>query len=605
MTLPSLRNVAGTLVLLAFWLLTHRYAGIHHDGLFYAVQAIARDHPAAFHGDLFFAFGSQDDYTLFTLPYARLAETIGLDRAALLLLVTAHLAWALAAVAIARQWLSGIALWIGLALIFALPRHFGSMEIFHYAEGFLTARSWAEPLVLLAVAASLRNHTRLAAAATIAACLIHPIIALAAILFLVAFHGQPRWRAAGLLIVGSAALALLLPPAFTMDAEWLEMVRRRAPFVLLDTWEWGELAEPLSWIGILLVASFTATPHVRRVCHALALTGTAGLYLAALGTATHAALLIQAQPWRVLWLLKVVGLLALAGLFAQRWHRSAADRWLLAGLAAAAMTANTLGGPVALLLAGIARLTWPNGVPPVLPRWLPAAGGIALGVILIESVLALIQQFGLIGYRIAGIAHGMPSGDLAAFLDGPLALLLPALLWLLLRWSDHRPQVATLFAASLLGLAASGWYRDRDSSQQLLFSQSPERPFAEAIPPTATVHWQNNFLYTWFLLRQGNYASMQQSVGVVFSRQTALEARRRLGRVAAFDGTDVIAANAYNLAPQDSAAATKENLVELCRDPVLDSVVLRQMLGNGDAPRWQDPITGTPWFLHHCINFRD
>jgi len=604
MTSTSLRNATGALTLLAFWLLTHRYFGIHHDGLFYAIQAIARDNPAAFRGDLFFAFGSQDDYTLFSLPYARLAEAVGLGRAALLLLVTAHLAWALAAVLVARQWLHGTSLWLGLALLFGLPRQFGSMEIFHYAEGFLTARSWAEPLVLLAVAASLGSRPWLALSATVGAFLIHPIIALAAVMFVAAFHVQPNGRTVVAVAVGAAVLAFLLPPAFLMDAEWMELVRRRAPFVLLDTWEWGELLEPLTWIGILLVAASGAEPRVRRVCRALALTGAAGLYLAALGTATHAALLIQAQPWRVLWLLKVVGLLALAGIFAQRWQRSAADRWLLAGLAAAAMTANTLGGPVALLLAAIARYAWSSGTPPALPRWLPAAGGIALGVIMIESLLALIQQLAMIAYRFAGIAQGMPQGDLAAFLEGPLALLLPATLWLLLRFADRRPRAAALLAAGLLLLAASGWYRARDPLQQLLFARSPERPFAGAIAPTATVLWQDNFLYTWFLLRQGSYASMQQSVGVVFSRQTALEARRRLGRVTAMTGVAEVTANASPFAGQGRGAATRQSLTELCRDPVLDSVVLRQGLEDDEAPRWQDPVTGTPWFLHRCRDYR-
>ncbi|RLJ63756.1 hypothetical protein [Sulfurisoma sediminicola] len=599
-----IRNVAGALTLLAFWLLTHRYFGIHHDGIFYAVQSIARDNPAAFRGDLFFAFGSQDDYTLFSLPYARLAEGLGLGQATLLLLVAAHLAWTLTAVVIARQWLHGTALWLGLALVFSLPRQFGSMEIFHYAEGFLTARSWAEPLVLLAVAASLGNRPWLALTATVGACLIHPIIALAAVMFVTAFHSQPGWRTVVLVVVGTAVLALLLPPAFLMDDEWMELVRRRAPFVLLDTWEWGELLEPLTWIGILLVAAIGAEPHVRRVCRALALAGAASLYLAALGTATHAALLIQSQPWRVLWLLKVVGLLALTGIFAQRWRRSAADRWLLAGLAAAAMTANTLGGPAALILAGIARSAWRDETPPTLPRWLPAAGGLALAVIMLESVLALLQQFGLVGYRLAAIAQEMPRGDLAAFLEGPLALLLPATLWLLLRLADRRPQAAALLAAGLLVLAAPGWYRARDPLQQLLFARSPERPFAGALAPTATVLWQDNFLYTWFLLRQGNYASLQQSVGVVFSRQTAVEAQRRLGRVATL--TEATKATAGILPPawQGHEAAVRQALIALCRDPVLDSVVLRQRLGDDEAPRWQDPVTDTPWFLHRCRDYR-
>jgi hypothetical protein len=60
------QTVTAALSLSAIWLLTHRYHGIHHDALFYAVQALAHAAPARFEHDLFFAFGSQDDYTLFT-----------------------------------------------------------------------------------------------------------------------------------------------------------------------------------------------------------------------------------------------------------------------------------------------------------------------------------------------------------------------------------------------------------------------------------------------------------------------------------------------------------------------------------------------------------
>ncbi len=602
---PTTPFLPAILALAAIWLVTHRYFGIQHDGLLYAAQALARNDPLAFRHDLFFVFGSQDDYSLFSHAYAWLSGLLSLSRAALVLLVAAHVAWVLAAYALARHWLKGMTLWIGLALVFALPGHYGSQldtahDILRYAEGFLTARSWAEPLVLAGVAATLAGHHRLAFAAVAAAFLCHPIMALPGVFFLACVHLQPGPKHLAVLAVLAAIVAFALPE---MDAAWLAEVRRRARYLLLDSWSWGELAEPLAWIGILLAAATSAAAPVQRACRAVALAGATGYYLALLGTASHAALLIQAQPWRCLWLLKIAGLLALTGMFAGRWGRSAADRWLLAGLAAAAITAGTLSGPVALTLAGVAHFGWKNGAPPELPRWLPVAGGLALAAVLLESVLAILQQLAYLAQRLfewVNPTSAMPKGDLAAFLQGPLALLLPLGLVLILRVRSRCPKAATMVAAMCLAAAATGWYRANDAQQTALFSTTVPRPFGEQIARTETVYWQNNSLNTWFLLRQGNYASKLQGASALFSRATAMESIRRLDKLAAFGSTDTDLPTERKTGHR----ATRADLATLCADPVLDVVVLNHVADKLDVPSWFDPLTNANWHLYRCNTFR-
>ena len=607
MPLSRHQSFVAFLGLTATWLLTHRYHGIHHDGLFYAVQTLAHIAPERFEHDLFFAFGSQNDYTLFTPPYAWLSQRIGLGAAAFCLLVAAQMIWALAAFLIARQWLQGTYLFAGVALLFALPREYGSLEVFHYAESFLTARIWAESLVLAGVAATLHGRIRLAAASVFGAFLLHPIIALPGVLFLAAHHWHKYWKWLPLLLLITLVAAGLLP---AMDAEWIEVVRRRAPFVLIDEWHWEEWAEPFAWIGILLAAARAMAP-ARNALLALALTGAAGIALATIGGLSKAALIIQAQPWRCLWLLKVCGLLALIALLMQRWRCSAADRWLLAGFGAAALTANTLGGPVALILALLANALWRRDGPPDVPRWAAWSAGIALFAVLLETLLALLQEAGFLLERIhGGIAPSAhwPLGDLASVFDGPLALLLPPLVVALLLAARYRPLAATAAAAICLSAASWGWYRADDLLQSFLFNSVNARPFYREIPPNATVYWEGNFLYSWFLLGQGNYASIQQSVGVVFSRQAAQEARRRLARVSAFGSAD------SDIGPGGMLTLARErppprlpqqaDLSALCRDPILDFVILRQSIGASSRPRWVDPLGNGSWYLHGCEDFR-
>jgi hypothetical protein len=505
----------------------------------------------------------------------------------------------LAAFALARQWLRGPALWIGLGLLFAVPGHYGSQaemahDVLRYGESFLTARSWAEPLVLAGVAAAIGGRHLLALAAMAAAFLCHPIMALPGVIFLVGL----RWRIAAwqlaLLAILAAGCAFLMPE---MDAEWLAEVRRRARFVMLDTWSWGELLEPLAWAGILLAAASRAEDRLRAAYRALAIAGIAGFYLALLGTASHAALLIQAQPWRCLWLLKLTALLALTMMFARHWHRSAADRWLLLGLAAAALTAQTLGGPVALALALLAQRAWRDGRAPELPRWLPVAGSLALAITLLETLLALVQQTGFLAQRIGDMLtenSRMPTGDLAAYFQGPLALLLPVGFALLLRLQGRRPRLALALAVLATGSAAAGWYRTNDALQQFVYSTPQARPFGDRIAPHETVYWQGNLQYTWFVLRQSGYASKEQGASALFSRPAAMESARRLSRLAIFD-----TANASSAVEVRAAA-----LRDLCRDPALDVAVLTQPITGLTAASWFDPLRQAPWSMYRCADLR-
>lgn len=603
--MTRLRLEPATVIALAalscLWLITHRYQGIRHDAWLYAGQALARLDPQAFRNDLFFAYGSQDDYSLFSRPYSPLVQALGIGRAAMLLLVAGQLAWALAAFALARRWLNGTALWVGLALVFALPRDYGPAGVFHYAETFLTARSIAEPLVLASLAAMLGGRLSLAWFTTLLALVCHPLMALPGILFLAAFSFQPGTKMLAGLALAAIAAASILP---AMDAEWLQIVRLRAPFVMLDEWRPGDLMEPFVWIGILAVAASEAPPLLQRAWRALVIVAAGCALLAMLATVTHSALLIQAQPWRTAWLIKVVALLVLAGLFVQRWQRSAADRWLLTGLAAAVATATTLGGPIALSLAILARRGWQGGQPPALPRWLPVAGGLAVSGILAVTLFEALQHsyyaFERITFWVTTPA-ATSLGNFTGLLLGPLALLPPLSLWLLLRLGARRPMAAMILSVGFFLGAIPGWNDGNDSEQATLFSPDPPQPFPGLIPRGATVYWQDHFELSWFLLRRANYASSLQSVGLVFSRQTAIESQRRLARLASFGSADAQLAMAAS-SPIARKIPTQGSLTELCEDQLLDFVVLGIRLEGSSPLVWEN--AGNPWFLYRCKDFR-
>jgi len=66
-TLQIVHTAAWRLLLIgALWLSTHRYFGIVHDGRLYTVQALRALDPARWTDDLYFRFGSQDAFTVFS-----------------------------------------------------------------------------------------------------------------------------------------------------------------------------------------------------------------------------------------------------------------------------------------------------------------------------------------------------------------------------------------------------------------------------------------------------------------------------------------------------------------------------------------------------------
>ncbi|MBI5920356.1 MAG: hypothetical protein HY847_01760 [Betaproteobacteria bacterium] len=604
---PSLdknwRAAALGLYLAAVWLLTHRYFGIRYDGVLYAVQAVARMDPAAFRNDLFFAFGSQDDYSLFSWPYAWLAHSIGLATASLLLLVFAQLAWATTAFAFARRWLFGNALWFGLALVYALPSDYGARGIFQYAESFLTARSWAEPLVLASLAAALADRKLLATGLALLAFLCHPIIALPNLLFLGFYYFRPGARWLIVIVLAATALTFMMP---AMDAEWYEIVRQRSPWVLLSEWNAGELGQPLVWLSILWVGLRYAPSAAHRLLMAFILAGAFAMLLAALGSLSHNVLLIQSQPWRSEWLVKLVALLYLPGMFMQGWQRSATDRWLLLGLACAVLTSHAFGGPAAAVLAALVRPGRPDHVLPPLPRWFPIAGWSVLAVLIAESVLSAIQQT---EFLLEWASHSFvvptaaPNLDFAAIFQGTPAVILPAGLWLLLKSGKHSARLgATMVALSavFLAVAASGWYRERDAYQAVVFSGRPPSVFTELVPSGATLYWENNLELAWFLLRRGNYASTVQTAGLVFSRETAIESSRRLMRLQEFGAQDAKFVGRQLRRAPAGQRPTLEKLIELCRDPILNFVVLDEKFEKLAIASWAHPVDGRIWYLYAC-----
>ena len=282
-------TIALVVSLMLLWSLRHHYLGLGGDARLYAVQALARAHPSLFN-DLYLRNASQDSYTLFSSLYAPCIGLIGLGNAALTLTLAFKILFFAASWVLARRLFQGVCAFLAVALLILIPGTYGAFGVFQYAEDWLTARSAAEALVVIAIACSMCGRRLSGLLVACGAMVLHPLMALPGLLWLVClwlpFRLSALGAAAGILVVLAIASIASWTPLIAhlvvvMDAAWLEVVRERSQFLLLQFWranDWSLNTRPFLSLSLSVLAIDDA--RVRKVGATAILVGAAGLTLA-------------------------------------------------------------------------------------------------------------------------------------------------------------------------------------------------------------------------------------------------------------------------------------------------------------------------------------
>lgn len=578
----------------ASWIATHRYQGIWHDGVLYAGQALSRIDPVPFANDLFFAYGSQDGFTAFSAIYAWAIQKLGLPGASMLLLGVGHVAWFGAAAWLLRGVLRNQHYWLALVLVAVLPGGYGAFGVFAYGETFLTARTWSEPAGLLAVACVLRGQ-RIAALISLAvAAAMHPVMAFPAALFLFFFALRSRQQlfAAVPVLASLAILCAAEVPPFanltkTMDPQWLALSMDRSPFVFINQWDTEEYSEPILLALLITSAALVSAREVCRLWWCALGVFAVGMGLSILAVYWPGVLLIQMQPWRVLWLTKVLAVAAGMFLVQETWSTSPYSRMLLGALAACAFTADSVALLGAALLSGLLVARHRFGLEPRMPKSLAPLAWIAVALVIGERVACSVL---LSPVSLAATA----SNDLDV-VDRTLAtcqesgwFVFPLLLlgtWWLVQSRPTSQKWLLLALGGCLLLFAGNWQGTGDlqiEEDHLRVVRYGE--LTTIIRPNQLVYWGEGHHILWLVLHRGSYGSRKQASGVIFSRETALEAHRRLARLTRLGLPD--SRFGQSLAAVEKPRELSSNLdglIHVCHDPILDFVVLPQAVTGAQA----------------------
>jgi hypothetical protein len=611
-----------TLLLLATWCLMHRYKGVVQDGALYAFQALARLNPAL-RSDVYLMANSQDEFTVFSPLYALFIRWFGLWNASVGLFAACTVTFIAAAWVAARSLWDETRAWACAATCIVIACGYGAYDVFAYSETYLTARSLAEALVIVALACHLRGLRRWSWTIAVASMLIHPIMALPGLLLLACLSVPLLYAllGAGLGVVASLSLALLAlhighGPQFLaiIKGSWLEMVMQRSQFLFLQLWRWHDWDTQLRPLLCLTLSGVaTEQPLVRRLCWGAMLVGVTGLVVALIAsTIGPVAILLQGQPWRWMWVAGFMSILMLAPTAFRLWREPGCGS-VCATLLVAGWTFPPVDGS---FLAAAALGLW------CLRRHVRPESRTLLQGLAYTMIAAILAWTGANIWSLCAHPPVVSRGEpvLIERLRTIYALQLPALAvaGFSLRWLRYANGYAQAAAMALLVplciFAACGSFSGHSGSD-MSSEIKALAPWRAVIPATSTVlvlPSSKAAAFIWFTLERPSYLTASQSAGVVFSQATAQEIRRRSEVLLPVEEPDwqvmsQLARDAHDrenhIKEPEPPPLTAAALRAICRDAQLGFVIAKESLGFDAIPstgpgEWKD------WNLYACSRVR-
>ncbi len=569
-------RILSLFVILGVYFAVRPYLGIVHDGRFYALDALVRQGGRArgaadLAPDVYLRFGSQGNFSLFPVLYGPLLRLLGTSNGAILCWAATSVLWVSGYLYFASRMVTGVP---AKSLVLAVPVALSAHQYFTYAENFMTARLVSEALALWGLGLALRQRTAPSLVILALACAVHPLFGAGPAAVAVIFRwGRKAWLWLGLIPSGLAvvvlAAALHIAPFSdalrSYDPEWFRIVSKRDGFCFVSNWSWTVWAQLVAF-GIMLVLSWgRLVPPVRSMVPAVLIVAVGSLIVSVIGSdLAHNVLIVGLQPWRAVWVLALVGNLALASVVSagasQGLRSMSMGNWLIAlsilssCIEAVFPAMSVIAAPLMLIAALLIAVEhrWPQFSPAPESFFAHLIVGLIAGFLL------------LLAYVAAGIRDDTPWADLGVLQAArwrSASLMLLAVVLAIGGWSSLRQRplmVWSAFAATAILTvdARSPWAR---------FVEASEKPPAiEAhFPDKGDILWEGDLRAPWLLLRRASYISCDQGTGALFNRRTAAVYASRVDQVSAvtaFEATDFCP-----MTKRVDARTTVQAIRSLCR----------------------------------------
>ena len=607
----SAQGLSLVLVIAAAFVLAHPYTGIRHDGTLYAGDALARLLPGGFRDDLYFLFGSQGRFTLLPALYAALISAFGIGDGTIVGLLIAfalHLAvtWYLVAWFAPARWQAFCVLSVTLGWTL-----YGGNRIFGYSESFLTARSFAEPAVLLALAWLVRGRLWLALAALLVALTIHPLIAAGGCLVAWVYLSSRdrRWLLLApvgfvvllvLGVIGAIGGGLFADLFSRYDAQWLALVHEANGHAFVLRWTMLDYGVIVFNAAVLWFVARLAPERadLRRLAIAAAIAGVG---------ATVASLVLvdlignpfigKLQIWRAEWVMQWMAMATLPIVLRDLWRRGEHGRVSAAFMAIGWVAPFSVAPALLAVMAVVIDAARARFVITHLTTRVVCAVAVIVA-------LAVSVQYEARVFKLGALLDQPLHAVVAQALTMNLVILAGALL--LLRAVPKLGWAGPIAGLIVLAGALSFWDQRSAWTQKLESYPTGAHIWPGLIEPKAKVYWYRDLIAPWVLLGHGNYYTQQQGSGAVFSRDMVVELDHRRKVTAILDFQEQICRMMNNLSEkQGSCEPDAEAVRTVCTEGGIDYVVLQSSLEG--ARQIADFSTGVvengyekKFFLYRC-----
>jgi hypothetical protein len=588
-----------TLLIIALWLTTRPYPGTDNDARFYTFEALYALHPEHYINDLYFQFGSQDQFTLFTKLFAPIVGALGISAANISVLLAGQALWLAGLFYFASGLVSDRrTAWIATACVIILPFHIGFIEP---GEAFLTPRIFAFGLSMLALGALLRGRRGLCIAILVIATPIHPLIALGCfgVFFVHQALMRPLWWAAAA-AAGIAGMALALAGIqpfnriFTsFDPAWFKIIYLRDSFCFVANFGFYIWLPIISATALGLYAMLVASPRQFLFLRASLIVGVAGILATYIGgDLLKNELILDAQLWRAFWPFGIASYLMFPRIaetmpwrgaiffFQARFYLGLTLLYLFLTFFFAQMW--LIASPFAVITAALAMFEHR------FQKTVPDIAGLA-------AFIAGLTLAGLSLYGLYLAFINLTFNSVETFSRLFLAILVLGLLAAALNIGGHFGKFS--HRPSLIGLAllaaclcACDWDAEPPWLRYIDNARNPP-PDLAALLPAGPIYWEGSATTPWFLLQRSSYFSCDQGTGTLFSRGTAIAYQQRFDSFAKLGTQDFIVPEICPAAPgATSHPVTQAMLAEVCRaQPALAAMILLHDIPGAPHKTWVAP----------------
>lgn len=592
-------------LLLAFNAVARPCSTTAHDARLYSLQALNFADNGAYADDVFLRYGSQDQFTVFSHIVGPIVAAIGVRAAFFALYLIFNTLFIFALFRFIRA-LVDDALIATLALVYLVtaPLHYGGHGIFTVHEQFFTPRLVGTTMTLFALERMLKHQFTLAFVLLITGVLMHPLMAFGGVMIWAGYTAAtllPSRVLGGLIVAATVggAIVLSIPEIGwrlfgEIDDDWHHLIRIAVGYNYPDTWtakDWLNLGVSVALPIAACLTLYRDDPRRQQFLWIVTYAGAIGFLTTLFASMLPYALLFQGQPYRVLWILKVLQI-PLGFLLIQRWSSETSLLTSILGLALVGyfclihwisqeLLLFVIAVPVSIFIGRIREESW----------WYATARGFVFG-----ALCWMLFRLGFFLAQRESITQQFDLNEIVLFdLVSPIFLLVVLIAstrqWDLnivtVRWAALAVAIAT--PAALFAAEASTSTRDhhtRLGRDIALIRDFIREHHADSGRVPAVYCSLGRADLIWIDAHATSYFGIMQTAGVMFNRQTAAEIDRRALLVNKFEMhrerqtgpfmDDVKKVGMENLfqIPFDSPEPTVADLVRLCHEPGLDYVVV-------------------------------